>query len=457
MSDFKLEFDAKKMNAYLTIPVPAADDEITYEQILEYLVRSGIVFGMKKDTVRRMLDRNLWDRRIKIASGRNPVNGENGRTKFHFKTDFEIKPKILPDGSVDYRDLQLAQNVTVGQVVAERIPPTEGEPGMDIIGKEIPSKAGVPALLRAGKNTEFRDEKEMILVSEVDGSVKLHQGNRVVVDTVFRVEGDVDFSTGDLDVIGDVNVGGNIISGFSVKATGNVVVNGIVEDAVVEAGGDVLVRRGFVGAGKGRISAGGKVVIKFISNQTVHDGDDIQIGEEAFHATLIAGKSIVINRGFGALIGGEARAGEYVEVKTSGSDQHINTLIVVAECDDMSEKINLLNKEISDMEKELTDVKERMMAITEGVGSSGLSINRKRFLNSLERDSRLIDERKKNTEEERSELEEKIEALEQNTYVSIMDRIYPKSIIQIGWLRRSINNARGASEFRMGDGRIVVS
>ncbi len=458
MNPLKLRIDHKKMNVYLTIRADAGINKITTEMIKDYLLENGIVNGINEGAINKMIERGIIDRPIKVASGREPVNGEDGRVKFYFKTDVELKPKVLPDGSVDYRDLQLAQNAVKGQVLAERIPPTIGTPGRNVYGEEVPSEPGSSALLMAGKNTDFKDEAQNILVSQVEGSVKLRPGNRVVVDTVFRVEQNVDFSTGDLDVTGDVYINGNVISGFKVRATGNVVVNGLVEDAEITAGGDVLVRRGFIGTGKGIINAEGKVVTKFIDNQTINAGTEIHIGEEAFHSKLSAGKCIVMIKGHGKLVGGDARAGEFVEVNTIGSEQHVRTNVSVAENADLGGEIELIDTEIARLQERLEEVTERMMGIMERVPDAEMTDSQKRQLKSFDRSSQIIDEKINKMKEKKSMLVNDIENIMNNTCILVRRNIFPRTNLKIGWYSEYNNVLRRATEYRMGkDGLIIRS
>ncbi len=457
MDALKLRIDARKMNAFLTIPAESSAEEVTIDIIMDYLLQSGIVFGINKEAVNKMVERDVRDRPIKIASGLESVKGKDGTVKFYFKTDVELKPKVLPDGSVDYRDLQLAQNAAKDQVLAERIPPTTGTPGKNIIGEEVPAEPGSAAFLMAGKNTDFKDEAQNVLVSQVDGNVKLRTGNKVVVDTVFNVEHNVDFSTGDLDVTGDVYINGNVLSSFKVKATGNVVVNGLVEDAEINAGGDVLVRRGFIGTGKGIINAQGKVVVKFVDNQTINAGTEIHIGEEAFHSKLTAGKAIIMVKGFGKLVGGEAHAGEFIEVNTIGSELHVRTNVSIAMGNDLTGEVDLIDDEVSRLKERLEEVTQRMMGLVDRVPESELTNGQKRFLRSLENSSEVINSKIIKLIEEKKSMEDNILNMKK-TYIKVRKNIHPRSNIRIGWLKENNDTLRGPTEYRMGyDGLMIVS
>ena len=52
---------------------------------------------------------------------------------------------------------------------------------------------------------------------------------------------------------------GNVQSGFSISATGSVVIDGHCEGCQIEAGKDVIIRKGYQGKGEGRIVAGGGI------------------------------------------------------------------------------------------------------------------------------------------------------------------------------------------------------
>lgn len=71
-------------------------------------------------------------------------------------------------------------------------------------------------------------------MSQVSGHVIL-ENDKIFVSNVLELV-NVDNSTGDIDYEGDVVVKGNVLAGFTVKATGDITVSGIVEGATVIAG-----------------------------------------------------------------------------------------------------------------------------------------------------------------------------------------------------------------------------
>ena len=62
------------------------------------------------------------------------------------------------------------------------------------------------------------------------------------------IPGNVDFSTGSINFLGDINIKGDVLSGFTVRAMGNIHVDGVIEaGSAVEAGGDLVVVKGILG------------------------------------------------------------------------------------------------------------------------------------------------------------------------------------------------------------------
>ena len=112
--------------------------------------------------------------------------------------------------------------------------------------------------------------------------------------------------------MGSVIVQGNVKSGFTINANGDLQVNGIVEAAEIVAEGDVIINRGIQGQGKGIIKAGRDFKVRYIENATVEAGENINIAEASMHSCLLAGKNIKLDGKKGLIVGGTAKAGEMV-------------------------------------------------------------------------------------------------------------------------------------------------
>ena len=166
---------------------------------------------------------------------------------------------IYEMGNVDYRAQNYVQIIHTGDVLCEAIAPAPGEDGFDVLGTVIPAKEGKEAKLLLGQNTVLSEDKTKIVAS-MEGHLRFQEGKFHVKPT-FHVPGDVDFNVGNIDFLGDVHVKGDVREGFVIKATGTVTVEGLVEGAVIEADGDVIISNGILGDDKAVIKAGGLVQI----------------------------------------------------------------------------------------------------------------------------------------------------------------------------------------------------
>lgn len=111
-----------------------------------------------------------YNQNILIAQGLKPVNGIDESFVLLFKTNRDLKPKINEDGSADFYNLEIVENVTKGQVLCKFTPAVEGTDGISVNGKTVPHIPGkrVPSML--GANIEYIEEKNVI-ISNIDGQV----------------------------------------------------------------------------------------------------------------------------------------------------------------------------------------------------------------------------------------------------------------------------------------------
>ena len=89
-----------------------------------------------------MLEGPTYNAELLVAQGKKPVDGTDGYYEYKFDTNFDGKPKLLPDGSVDYWSVHSIESVTAGQVIAVYHPAVSGEDGMSVKGRLVPAKHG---------------------------------------------------------------------------------------------------------------------------------------------------------------------------------------------------------------------------------------------------------------------------------------------------------------------------
>lgn len=319
--DAKVECQVSKdkLEASIIIKPPKGGRDVEIEDVYEALRNAGIKFGIKEDIIQNAVLQKWYDEKIIIAEGQLPQDGEDAKIEYFFETTpTKPTPKITEDGKVDFYELNIVENVTEGQALARKIPPVPGINGKTIFGEEIPCKEGRDIALPLGKNVKISPEDPNIVVSEINGQPRIIN-NKICVLPIYEVSGDVDFSTGNINFIGDVIVRGAVRGGFKIKAEGNISINGPVEGSTLEADGSIILTKGTHGQDKGLIIAGGDIIAKFLEHTTVKAGGNIKVSDAIIQSQVTALKSVIVEGKKGFIIGGTVSAGEEVKARVIGN------------------------------------------------------------------------------------------------------------------------------------------
>ena len=316
------------MKVYLTVkPFAQENIDINSDDVLKILQSINVCFGIKEEVIKNTLDKVKQEKNsienVLIAEGNQAINGEDGSLEFLFNINKKIKPQEGAHGKVDFHELSMVENVEKEQPLVKLIDSTPGTPGKNVYGKTVNPVHGKPCILPIGENTKVSDKDTKLLVSGIDGIVK-YAGGVVSVKSCYAVEKDVDFSTGNITSKGTVVVKGNVRSGFVLDAVGDVEVWGTVEDSIIKSKGNVLVKGGFVGSGKGKIEAGGDVTIGFTRNQTIV-ANNVKILREAVDCIIYAKNTVKVSGDKISIEGGITTAGAMIEVESLGSKNEVRT------------------------------------------------------------------------------------------------------------------------------------
>ena len=137
------------------------------------------------------------------------------------------------------------------------------------------------------------------------------------------VVGDVNLSTGDIRHNGDVRIFGSVRKGMRVTAAGSLFVQGDVETAALEVGGDITLYGGLLGTAR---STRGSITCKFAQGArlTAPEGD-ITVHDAAMHSHLHAGRAVYVGD---TVLGGSCYGEELVEVHVAGSESGVPALLI---------------------------------------------------------------------------------------------------------------------------------
>lgn len=353
-NDPTVRLSRDNMQAYLCLPSPELEG-YSPSYVQDVLQRSGVVYGIKENKIQEMIDMQIYNQEILIAEGDLPRDGVDGYYEYKFDMNFSKKPKVRPDGSVDYWSIKMVEMVTEGQVIAVYHKAIQGRDGMDLRGKPVLAKRGRDLVPLRGKGFE-RSEDGVTYTSLMDGKIDM-SGERIVILPVYEINGDVDLSIGNIDFRGDVIVHGSLCSGVTVKATGTVTVDGIVEGANIEAGKDVVLRSGVMGASRASITSKGNISAKFFEYTRVHANGTIQ-ADVFLNCQVSCGESIILDGKKASIIGGEVGAIQSIMVNTLGSDGEVKTQVRIGNGPAVLRRIGVLKNKIQVEKANLAKIEE---------------------------------------------------------------------------------------------------
>jgi hypothetical protein len=223
--------------------------------ILELLEQKGITFGIDQQAI-EMLLQNPSDKRVMIAKGVKPTLGVDESITVLFDTKKDDRPKILADGTVDFKQKRIAL-ANIGEVLAVKVPGQPGQPGMGVDGHPIAPPAYKKLELIAGQGTSLQQDGFSVVAME-NGLPSIAITRNVWTFQVIPLleYNEVNISTGNVEFNGDLRINNDVAEGMSVFSSANIDIGGSVFGARVTALGNLNIRKNAISS---FIVAGGRL------------------------------------------------------------------------------------------------------------------------------------------------------------------------------------------------------
>lgn len=343
-----------KMSAFINIKAPVNQGaKPTKDSIIEALENNNVIYGINMEKIEEIEKNPIYNKNILIAQGEVPINGKNGSFTLNFISQKSLKPKEREDGSVDYHNLGIVENVTKDQVLCTIKPPTDGVDGMMVSGEKILAIKGKPVPNLLGNNTKISEDGSTIY-STIDGQVDFN-GLKININETFYVNENVDNSTGNIKVNGNVVIRGMVLPNFSIEAGGNVEICGMVESGVIKAGGNIVLRAGITGS---ELHCNENLSSRFIENCKVVVKGNIK-AEYILGSDINCGKSIELVGEVSKIVGGCCVASQNIVARTIGSPAGVETILNIVsnfKCDEIVKQKNEIINQISELENKINSL-----------------------------------------------------------------------------------------------------
>ena len=381
--EFVLDISSDLMSAYLTV-IPPQGGRAKAVEVLNEIRTRGIKHGILHEKLRGALSAGQCIKLL-IAQGDDPIQGTQARFESLLDEKQDELAEIDDDAIISYADMSHMLLIHIGDPVMRRIPTDIGLSGMNIKGEEVlPAPVTEVAFNQDCSGTEMHPDDPDLLIAAIAGQPALIS-NGVKINPVVEIE-DIDLSTGNVDFPGTVKVKGDVKTGMRLSVTGDVFVQGTVEAADIQAGGNIFVSGGIIGHSEAqpgasaaiaaRLKAGGSIQALFAESALIEAGEAIMIAGNARLCEMRAGNEIIVgktNPKLGQIIGGRAQATMMVKAIGLGSPAGNQTKIQVGLDPDLEEKLRLneleFQKKLDELDriiKELAHYKQNPDKLKDG-------------------------------------------------------------------------------------------
>lgn len=452
-----------QLNAYFTIEVSSdhmiaelqytdnflaeTNVTITSELITQFLTDNHINYGFQNDMIEKLLSGpTASDFPMIIARGKAPVPGNDGTIQY----EITIDPVIEKTDSWNFRDVMQIPSVEKDELIATIIQPTSGTDGVNVYGKVVSAKPGKPVNIKAGQNVRYEADNQAFYAESVGQASA--SGNMIHVHPVFEVMDSLSMKEGNIDFIGTVIIHGDVPSGYTIKAGGDIKIFGLVEAATVLAEGSIYITEGLSGLQKGIIEAAGNVRIGYINQGTVKAGNQLFVENSILHSECIAGNDVICQKG--SIIGGRISAGVQLYVRNIGNQLNTKTELILGRNHHDTEHLQKLvaeKKEIEDTLAKLTIIGEKLTQ------TPNIEANPKLF-QALQRQRASYDKNTSLLEGINKQLELKgVVTREKMAKLIVTGNIFANTLVSFGKYKRVVTTPYKHVEFELVHNEIVMN
>lgn len=406
---------------------------------------------------------------VPLAAGKFPKRPEDAGAEFSIAYESQ-SGAVHKDGSIDLKEREGFPSVAEGDLLVATVPSIAAIPGSTVKGREIDVEGPVLVTLVAGENVRLEEEGEnQKIFSNITGGVSVQKteqtadGRTTIQYTlsareVAQVAGNVDYETGNIDYKGNIEIKGSVLGGFSVKATGDVVILESVENAAhIEAEGDVTVKQGIVGE-ETKIIAKGGVNAKFIQDATVVAGGDVTVDSYIRTAKVQTESEVHVTGGSasGGIIGGETWALKAIVSKNVGAEGTTATLVAVG-------VLPTLFEDYEKKREEADKAHETKLALMKAMGVKALTkeemegvvikdqAKKDEFLRHLKMASEAS-ATEKACRDEMAALSEKMEGSAKSAHIDVASTAFHKIRVRIGDAETVLSDNLAGVRFRLNSG-----
>ncbi|MGL1894651.1 MAG: FapA family protein [Spirochaetaceae bacterium] len=364
------------------VPAVGEGAELSLNYTKSIILEAGLIHGIDWEIITSTIDfcnKHKKPRNgVKIATGTLAISEVpehwNLEDKF-FKNAMGLDTEAL---KIDYKEQSNFIMVKKGELIAHKNEGRDGVEGKSVKGKPLQFKKKKIVQFTNGRNTTEHKGK---LYASTSGRYEVSENRDIHINDVLHIEGNVDYSTGNISFGKDVIIDGEIKDGFKVAAGGTLYCKSNLDATDILCRKDLIVDQGIIGRGTALVRAGGKIKAKFIENCHVESQAGLEIEKNIMNSQIYSLGQLKLGEK-GAIVSSKVYSELGVKTYNIGKDGSPNSEInlgfsfvdqrsiesIKQRVDVLKEKLNKLNRlpEYRKTDKKLDLIRQIQDVVTRG-------------------------------------------------------------------------------------------
>lgn len=436
---FRVFFNEDKTQALLIVIPPQGDgNPVRVADVVHALKEMGVAYGINEQAIREAIQRatnQATKVQAVVAEGVLPIHGTDAKVNYRLPEQAVLRPlPLLPDGSVDYLQMDQARYIQAGELIATVVPANHGRPGRTVTfpPQTVHQRLGKEAHLRAGDNVTASNDN-LRFTAERSGYVYL-SADKLCVLPAQPVTGNLQEAQ---EFTSTLVLNGNLLPGAQVRVRSDVAISGQCEGATLNARGTCYLQKG---AQRSEIAADGNILLR----------------ASAIDCNLSTRRKVVALSEDVQIAGGRIVAFEGVEAYTIGTPAWAPTEVVAGVDTLGDERLFEIAEELRFCESNIQKINMALRPFV-SVTAEVASPEKKEAIQRLMAQRRRLEARMKELQHEKRTISIQVNA-PVRAEVVVRDVVYPGVKVTIGKYSYLVETEMRAVRFLMarGESRVQV-
>jgi len=378
-----------------------------------------------------------------VAQGIPPEDGVDGKVEELFSHKPVYTIDVRKGEKADFQELRPVQLIQRGEAVFRIRPATRGKEGVDLMGRKLPCRDGIPVRIPTGLNLELSEDGLRVEATE-NGAVFDKDGSLYVQTAIVRPSTLIR----DDKLVWLTYIDGDIAEGVRVTSTSSILVMGEMRGAEVVCKGSVRAQGGIRKGSK--IDARGQVLAPIIENSQITAERDI-FAEEIIDSDVTCGGNIFVTGGKGLIRGGTVRAVAGIECVQVGSPEGGRNAFILGYSLNLDEEIRHLSGELEEVQTILDKLRKNILNLRKG--GELLSPERRRAVHQLVEQKELYEIRLEELNVQLHEAQDKRHSDRKKQL--LFQKLYPVTAVKIGKYESEFTKEKSRGYIHLDSGRVL--